>query len=181
MKSIKNKLTIATCTLLSQQSGSALAIENAWELDSSFLYYSEEEDRISVAKIVVGAAGDVSDRDRVSIQTVLDTMSGSTPSGAVKTSGGGDTVTGPSGGGGTGVSNPNAVALAKFSDTRLGNAINWTHQHDNNWTVDYNGAISIENDYRSYSAAATVNKETESKDYRFTLGVAGTYDQIYLK
>ncbi len=179
MKSIKNKLTLATCSLLSQQSGNALAIENAWELDSSFLYYSEAEDRVSVAKFVVGASGDVTDRDRVSIQSVLDTMSGSTPSGAVKASTGSNTVSGASGGGGTGVSNPNASSLAKFDDTRLGNALNWTHQHDNNWTVDYNGAVSIENDYRSYSAAATVNKETASKDYRFTLGVAGTYDQIY--
>ena len=179
MKSIKNKLTVATCTLLSQQSGNALAIENAWEIDSSFLYYSEADDRVSVAKFVVGVGGDVTDRDRVSILAVLDTMSGSTPTGAVKTSGGGDTTTGASGGGGTGVSDPNAQALAKFNDTRLGNSLTWTHAYDNNWTVDYNGAVSIENDYRSYSAAATVNKETAKKDYRFTLGLAGTYDEIF--
>lgn len=179
MKSIKNKLTIATCTLLSQQSGEALAIENAWEIDSSALYYSEADDRVSVTKLVASVGGDVTDRDRVTIQAVLDTMSGSTPSGAVKTSGGSNTVTGPSGGGGTGVSDPNASALAKFDDTRLANSLTWSHKHDNNWTMDYNGAVSIENDYRSFSAAATANKETASKDYRFTLGIAGTYDQIY--
>ena len=179
MKSIKNKLTLATCSLLSQQSGNALAIENAWELDSSFLYYAEADDRVSVAKFVAGVGGDVSDRDRVNIQAVLDTMSGSTPSGAVKTSGGTNTVTGASGGGGTGVSDPNASALAKFDDTRLGNSLTWTHTHDDNWAVDYNGAVSIENDYRSFSAAITVNKETASKDYRYTVGLAGTYDQIF--
>lgn len=179
MKSIKNKLTLATCSLLSQQSGNALALENAWEIDSSFFYYAEEEQRVSVAKFVVNAAGDVTDRDRVSIQSVLDTISGSTPSGAVQSNGGGGTVSGASGGGGSGVSNPNASALAKISDTRLGNAINWTHQHENNWTVDYNAAVSIENDYRSFSGAATVNKETVNKDYRFTLGIAGTLDEIY--
>jgi hypothetical protein len=179
MKSIKNKLTLATCTLLSQQSGEALAIENAWEIDSSLLYYSEADDRVSVTKFVAAVGGDVSDRDRVNIQAVLDTMSGSTPSGAVKASGSSDTTTGASGGGGTSVTDPNASALSKFDDTRLANSLTWTHTHDNNWVIDYNAAVSIENDYRSYSGAVTVNKETAKKDYRFTFGIAGTYDQIY--
>ena len=179
MKPIKNKLTMATCTLLSQQSGNALAIENAWEIDSSLLYYSEADDRVDVVKFVAAVGGDVSDRDRVNIQMVLDTMSGSTPSGAVKTSGGGDTVSGASGGGGTGVSDPNANALAKFDDTRLANSLSWTHTHDNNWSIDYNAAVSIENDWRSYSAAATVNKETAKKDYLFSLGAAVTHDEIF--
>ena len=179
MKSIKNKLKFATCTLLAQQSGNAIALENAWEIDSSLLYYSEADDRVSVVKLVAGAGGDVTDRDRVTILAVLDTMSGATPTGAVKTSGGSNTTTGASGGGGVGVSDPNANALAHFDDTRLANSITWTHTHDNNWTIDYNGAVSIENDYRSFSAAVTVNKETKSKDFRFTLGVAGTYDQIF--
>ncbi len=179
MKSIKNKLTMATCTLLSQQSGNALAIENAWEIDTSFLYYAEADDRVSVAKLVASVGGDVTDRDRVNIQTVLDTMSGATPSGAVKASGSSNTTTGASGGGGTAVTDANATALAEFDDTRLANSLTWTHTHDNNWTVDYNGAVSIENDYRSFGAAITVNKETQKKDYRFTVGLAGTYDQIF--
>ncbi len=179
MKSIKNKLTVATCTLLSQQSGNALAIENAWEVDSSALYYSEADDRVTVVKFVAAVGGDVSDRDRVNIQMVLDTMSGSTPSGAVKSSGGGETVSGASGGGGTGVSDPNASALAHFDDTRLANSLTWTHTHDNNWSIDYNGAVSIENDYRSFSGAVTVNKETAKKDYLFALGLAATHDEIF--
>ncbi len=179
MKSIKNKLTIATCTLLSQQSGNALAIENAWEIDNSFLYYSEADDRVSVVKFVAAVGGDVTDRDRVNIQLVLDTMSGSTPSGAVKTSGGGDTVSGASGGGGTGVSDPNANALAGFDDTRLANSLTWTHAHENNWSIDYNAAVSIENDYRSFSGAVTVNKETAKKDYLFSLGMASSHDEIF--
>jgi hypothetical protein len=179
MKSIKNKLTLATCSLLTQQSGNAIAIENAWELDSSALYYSEADDRVNVVKLVAGVGGDVTDRDRVSILMVLDTMSGSTPSGAVKTSGGSNTTTGASGGGGTAVTDGDASALSKFDDTRLGNSLSWIHQHDNNWTVNYNGAVSIENDYRSFSAAITVDKETANKDYRFTVGLAGTYDEIF--
>jgi hypothetical protein len=179
MKSIKNKLTIATCTLLSQQSNNAVAIENAWEIDNSFLYYSEADDRVSVAKFISAVGGDVSDYDRVNLKAVLDTMSGSTPSGAVKSSGGSNTVTGASGGGGTAITDPNASALAKFDDTRLAISLNWSHAHQNNWTVDYNGAVSVENDYRSFSGAITVNKETAKKDYKFTVGLAVTYDEIF--
>lgn len=179
MKSIKNKLTVATCTLLSQQSGNALALENAWELDTSFLYYSEADDRVSVAKFVAGVGGDVTEKDRVNLQVVLDTMSGSTPSGAVKASGGGSTVTGASGGGGASISDPNANALSDFDDTRISNSLVWTRTYKDNLSVDYNGSVSIENDYRSFSAAATINKETAKKDYRYTLGISGTHDEIF--
>jgi hypothetical protein len=179
MKSIKNKLTLATCSLLSQQSGSALAIDNAWEIDSSALYYSEADNRVEVGKFVTGVAGDVSDTDRVNISVVLDTMSGSTPSGAVKNKSGGNTTSGASGGGGSAVTDPNASALVNFDDTRLGNDLNWSHLYDNNWSVDYSGSMSIENDYRSFGVAATINKETESKNDRFTFGVSGTFDKVW--
>ena len=92
---------------------------------------------------------------------------------------GSNTTTGASGGGGTGITDANATALAKFDDTRLAMSLSWAHAHQNNWSIDYNGAVSVENDYRSYSGAVTVNKETASKAYRFTFGIAGTYDEIF--
>jgi hypothetical protein len=175
MKSIKKELTVATCTLLSQSPGSVHALENAWELDSSYLLYSEADDRVTVHKFAVQAGGDVSDRDRVSLTAVLDTMSGSTPTGAVKQST--SSFTGASGGGGTGTTN--ASALAKFDDTRAAMAIGWAHSHDNNWEINYGGAVSIENDYESFNGSIIINKDTQSKAYRFTLGLAVTADTIF--
>ncbi|GMR01015.1 MAG: DUF3570 domain-containing protein [Gammaproteobacteria bacterium] len=178
MKSIKKELTVATCTLLSQHSANVHALENAWELDSSYLLYSEADDRVTVNKFSVQAGGDVSERDRVSITAVLDTMSGATPTGAVKQST--PSFTGASGGGGGGGARPgNASALAKFNDTRAGMALSWAHSYDNNWAVNYGGAVSIENDYESFNGSIIIDKETESKDYRFTLGVAVTADTIF--
>lgn len=177
MKSIKKELTAATCTLLSQHSGSALALENAWELDSSYLRYEEAEDRVTVNKFLLKAGGDVSDRDRVNLTAVLDTMSGSTPSGAVKQST--PSFTGASGGGGEGSTESNASALAKFDDTRTGLSISWAHSHDNDWEVVYGGAVSIENDYRSYSGSVVVNKDMWTKSTRFSLGVAATADEVF--
>ena len=177
MKSINKQLALATCALLSQSSN-VLSIENAWEVDSSALHYSEADDRVKVTKIVASVTGDVTDNDRVSFQTVLDTMSGATPSGAVKTGGGTSTSTGASGSI-SGSTNPNASALAEFDDTRLSNNLSWLHQYKDNWAIDYNAAVSIENDYRSFSGAITVSKETEKKDYKFTFGLAETYDQVF--
>lgn len=177
MKLIKKELAVATCTLLSQHSESVLALENAWEIDGSYLYYEEADDRIKVDKFVAKAGGDVSDTDRVNLTAVLDTMSGSTPSGAVKQST--PSFTGASGGGGEGSTESNASALAKFDDTRVGLAINWAHSHTNNWEIAYGGAISVENDYRSYNGSIVVNKETASKDYKFTLGLSSTIDEIF--
>lgn len=176
MKPIRHALSLATTGLLAQHGHDALALENAWELDFSFLNYSEK-DRIKVSKYIAKAGGDVSDRDRVNLTAVLDTMSGATPSGAVKQST--VTFTGASGEGDGGSVETNASALAKFDDTRTALSLVWTHNHDNNWDVHYNAAVSVENDYRSYSGAITVDKATESKAFTFTAGLAGTIDQIF--
>ncbi len=176
MKSIRKELTVASCTLLSQTPASVHALENAWELDSSYLFYSEADDRVSVNKFAVQAGGDVSDRDRVSLTAVLDTMSGATPTGAVKKST--PSFTGASGGGG-GSTGGSTGALAKFDDTRAGLAVSWAHSHANNWELVYGGAVSIENDYESYNGSIVVNKETASKAYRFTLGLSVTDDTIF--
>ena len=173
MKSIKKELTVATCTLLTHNS--AQALENAWELDSSYLFYSEEN-RVEVNKFVIKAGGDVADRDRINLTAVLDTMSGSTPTGAVKQSS--PTYTGASGGGGGG-GGDSVGALAKFDDTRAAMALNWTHSHNNNWEMNYGGAVSVENDYQSFSGSVTVSKETAAKDYKFTFGIAGTADTLF--
>jgi hypothetical protein len=175
MKSIRNKLSLATCSLLSTGNAASEAIENAWEVDSSYLYYSEQ-DRVTVNKLVGTAKGFVSTKDTASIKVVFDAMSGATPTGAVKDST--PTFTGASGG--TGISpSGESAALSDFDDARAAVSVDWEHEHTRTFTVNYNGAFSVENDYRSFSASATANKETSNRSTRYTLGIAGTYDQIF--
>ena len=175
MKSIRNKLSLATCSLLTTGNASAEAIENAWETDASYLYYSEV-DRVTVNKLVGAAKGFVSARDTASIKVVFDSMSGATPTGAVKSSS--LTYSGASGGSGITPSGESG-ALSDFDDTRVGVALDWAHEHTRTLTVNYNGAFSVENDWRSFSVAATANKENSSRSLRWTLGIAGTYDEIF--
>jgi Protein of unknown function (DUF3570) len=177
MKSIRNKLGLATCSLLTT-AGNAVAeeIENAWEVDSSYLYYSEEE-RVTVNKLVGSAKGYVSPENTASIRVVFDTITGATPSGAVKNANP-MTSTGASGGTGTGGSTA-AGALSKFNDTRVGVGLDWLHEYNRTFNVAYNGAFSVENDYQSLSGAVTANKETDSRTTKFTVGLAFTYDTIF--
>ena len=175
MKSIRNKLSLATCSLLTTGNASAEAIENAWEIDSSYLHYSEV-DRVTVNKLVGTAKGFVSPKNTASIKVVFDAMSGATPTGAVKDTN--LTFTGASGGSGISPSGENG-ALSEFDDTRVGVALDWEHEHTRTLSVNYNGAFSVENDYRSFSASATANKENSSRSTKWTLGIAGTYDQIF--
>jgi len=174
MKTIRNNLSVAACTLLSQNVLAAEAIDNAWRIDSSLLYYSEADDRVEVTKVIATARGEISDTDTAGIKIIFDTMSGATPSGAVSQS----TVTftvASGGGGGAGA----AGSLSKFNDTRAAFSLDWKHKHSRTFDISYTGAFSVENDYRSFSAAATMNKETASKAYKFSLGIAGTIDQIF--
>lgn len=175
MKSIRNKLSLATCSLLTTGNASAEAIENAWELDSSYLYYSEV-DRVTVNKLVGTAKGYVSPKDTASIKVVFDAMSGATPTGAVKAST--PSFTGASGG--TGISpTGESAALTDFDDTRVAVALDWAHEYARTMSVNYNGAFSVENDWRSFSVSATANKENSSRSTKWSLGIAGTYDQIF--
>lgn len=177
MESIKDKLRLATCSLLAT-SGNTVAesIENAWEVDSSYLYYSEE-DRVTVNKLIGTAKGFVSPKNTASIGVVFDTMTGATPSGAVKNENP-LTSTGASGGTGVGGSTA-AAALSDFDDTRVGVSLDWLHEHSRTFNINYNGAFSVENDYQSISGAVTANKETDDRATKFSLGLALTYDTIF--
>ena len=176
MKSISNKLSLATCSLLATGNVAAEAIENVWKVDSSYLYYSEDE-RVTVNKLVGTAKGFVSPKNTASIRVVFDSMTGATPSGAVKNNNP-QTSTGASGGTGIGGSTA-AAPLSEFDDTRVGVSLDWLHEYNRTFNVNYNGAFSVENDYQSVSAAATANKETADHATRFTLGLAFTYDTIF--
>ena len=177
MKSIKNKLRLATCSLLATTGNiSAEEIDNAWEVDSSYLYYSEE-DRVTVNKLIGTVKGYVSPTNTASIRVVFDTMTGATPSGAVKNNSP-QTSTGASGGTGVGGST-SAAPLSQFDDTRVGVSLNWLHDHSRTFNIAYNGAFSVENDYQSVSGAITANKETAGRAMKFSLGLAFTYDTIF--
>ena len=176
MKSIRQQLGLTTCALLSQSANALEAVDNAWEIDSTILHYSEV-DRISVTKAVATVKGVISDEDSVTLKTVYDTMSGATPSGTVINKTGNISFTGASGGGVA--TNGKVDSLATFDDTRIALSLDWNHQASRELGYQFNGALSVENDYRSFSVGATLNREFNHKTMTLTAGLAGTYDQVF--
>ncbi len=180
MKSIKNKLSLATCTLLSGGAQQAFAIDNAWDLDSSFLYYSEANDRVTVGKAIAHLKGDLSDNDTATIGLVLDTISGSTPTGAIRSSNSAITFTSASGA--NGISAEGTVPdIVKFSDARLAFNLDWEHTASRLRKFKYGGSLSVENDYQSYGANISMTQDTENRDTTYTYGFAYSLDKIYRK
>lgn len=180
MNNIKNKLSIATYTLLGGTAQQADAIENAWDLDSSFLYYSEADDRVTVKKAMAFLTGDITTDDTVNVNLVLDTMSGATPTGAVRSKNSSVSFSSASGAGGSTIDGA-SVDRVSFSDTRLGIALSWAHSQDRLTTLTYGGSLSVEKDYQSYGASINYSKDTDDRLTTYTAGFATSYDQIYRK
>ena len=181
MKNIKHQLSIASCTLLGGTTQQVQAIDNAWDLDTSFLYYSEADDRVDVAKGIIFLSGDLSAEDSVSVNLVLDTMSGATPTGAVKSQTSGVTSFTGASGASSSISGGASVDRVSFSDIRLGISVTWNHMLNRLATISYGGSLSNEKDYQSYAASVNYKLDTEDRLTTYSAGIASSYDQIYRK
>ncbi|MCF6234884.1 MAG: DUF3570 domain-containing protein [Gammaproteobacteria bacterium] len=173
MKSIRNKLAIAACTVLSQGAQQA----NATEIDTSYLFYSEADDRVTVNKIITKTKTPLGDNDVISLEAVYDTVTGATPTGAVKSVSTVSVTTPSSGGSGfkTAAGTPD---LVEFNDTRVGIDVGWVHRHSRTFKMNYGASVSLESDYESYGGSLIFDKETSNRNLTFSAGIAGAYDTI---
>lgn len=174
-KNIKQKLALATCSLLSQQAIGE-AVENDWVVDLSFLSYNESDDRVSVKKTIANVSGKFTERDKADVTVVFDTMTGSTPTGRIA-GGNSVAVTAVSGqvGGAIGSSNS---ALAPFDDTRLAVKADWERELSSRLRIRNGAAISVETDYTSLGYSFNFDLDSLSKLTTYNLGIAFTYDTI---
>ena len=79
-KKIAGLLSVATCSLLGSP---AQAEEGEWDVDSAILYYAEDNDRIQAVEPVISGRKDLGDEEAVSFKLVIDSLSGSSATGAV--------------------------------------------------------------------------------------------------
>lgn len=177
MKSIQKRLALATCSLLAHNSQTVVAAEaEDWAVDASFLHY-EEQDRITVNKLVGTLVTNVSEADKVKVDLVFDTMSGSTPSGALEGAGSFTTITTPSGAGGFSAST-GSTAVAEFSDTRLGVSMDWEHTKKRLYRINYGSSISVEKDYTSFGLNTNYAQDTSSRIVTYSAGIAVAFDDV---
>ena len=178
MKSIQKKLALASCTLLSHGlPGTAQAAEGEdWAVDGSLLHYAEE-DRITVNKFIGTLVTNVSETDRVKVDLVYDTMSGSTPSGALDSAGSFATVSTPSGAGGFSASS-GSTSVADFEDTRLGVTLDWEHTKKRVHRINYGSSISVEKDFTSFGLNTNYAQDTSNRIVTYSAGIAATFDSV---
>lgn len=170
-------MALASCALLTHAAQDAIAAEaEDWAVDASYLHYAEE-DRITVDKLIGSLVTNVSESDKIKVDLVFDTMSGSTPSGALIGAGSFITVTTPSGAGGFSASSGD-TSLAHFDDTRLGVAVDWEHTKRRVHRINYGTSISVEKDYTSFGLNTNYAQDTSSRIVTYSAGIAASFDDV---
>lgn len=177
---IKGKLTVATCTLLQvsasvSQAGASLSGD--WDIDSSFLYYSESDGRVTAFEPAVRAEVDLGDDEYINFQVVVDALTGATPNGAHKSKQV-QTFTNPSGNGSYTVQPGEFPLSSTFRDTRVAVTAEWDKPIDRLSSVLLGASVSAEVDYTSLGVSSTYQRDFNNKNTTLAAGVALTFDTI---
>jgi len=172
---ISGKLSIASCALL--QVNSPLAQAGEWDVDSSFLYYSESDGRVSAFEPAVRAEIDLGDDEYINFQIVVDSLTGATPNGAHKSTVA-QTFTNPSGNGEYTVQ-PGELPLSEtFRDTRVAITGEWDKPINRLSSILLGATLSTEIDYTSLGVSATYERYFNNKNTTLATGAALTFDTI---
>ena len=177
-KTLKQQLTLAAGALLGHQAADAAestdaSLYNSWTVDVGYLYYSEP-DKITVDTYIAMISGNLSDKDTVSLGLVFDSLTGSTPTGALRDSS--VAVTGVSGGGAGTVGGGGATS--SFDDTRLAVDASWGHEWQRLVRSDVSAYVSVEGDYTAIGGGLGIEKDTEDRAYTFTAAIGGSVDKV---
>jgi len=173
-KKIAGLLSVATCSLLGSP---AQAQEGEWDVDSAILYYAEDNDRIQAVEPVISARKDLGDEEAVSLKLVIDSLSGSSATGAVPSTQV-QTFTNASGNGTYQVA-PNETPLdPEFKDTRVAFSMNWEKPIDRNNRRNYGFNVSKEYDFTSISGNALWQHDANQKNTTYSYGVNLEFDDI---
>ncbi|MFK5913106.1 MAG: DUF3570 domain-containing protein [Woeseiaceae bacterium] len=177
-KCVRSLLAIATTSLLSGVAYSANTTnseDNSWEVDSAILFYSEA-DRVSVIEPVVSARKNLGDDEVLNFRVVLDSLTGASPNGAIKTTSA-QTFTTPSGSSYTTAANETPLDPS-FLDTRVSVNAEWEMPVNNTTKAIYGANISKEYDYLSIGVSANYSWDFNNRNTTLTAGVSFNSDLI---
>lgn len=176
LKNIKGKVSLATCTLLQVSASASQA--NEWDIDSSILYYSESDGRVSAVEPAVKAKIDLSDDEYINFQVVVDVLTGATPNGAHTSTTQVQTFTNPSGNSSYTVPTNVYPLNTTFKDNRLALTGEWNKSINRDSSVLLGASFSTEIDYLSLGLSATYQHEFNNKNTTLATGLAYTADTI---
>ena len=172
-KKIAGLLSAATCSLLGGQSQAA----GEWEVDTSILYYSEADDRIQAIEPVIAARKDLGDDEILSWKLVVDSLTGSSASGAVPSTSP-QTFTRPSGNGSYVVEANQTPLDPSFKDTRVAYSMNWDKPLDRDRRRNLGFNLSREYDFTSLAVNGLWSLDSNQKNTTWSFGSNLEYDVI---
>ena len=148
-----------------------------WSGELGFLGYSETEGRVQALEPAIEMRALFDDEKEWSIKLVLDSLTGASPNGALKSSQP-QVFTTPSGGS-TYQTSPGEIPLdSSFRDTRVSLSSSWLRPVSRLWKLNYGLNISNEYDYLSTGANLSATKDSEDKNSTYMMGISYVYDTI---
>jgi hypothetical protein len=178
-KPIGSSLAAATCGLLGALPSAPVAAQDVtdWDVDSSVLFYGEDNDRVKDVSLDVSVRRALDEDRSFNMSLTVDSLTGATPNGAVP-AGAVQTFTGASGGESYSIQ-PGEVPLdPTFLDTRIALSASWqqTFGDANRWSIGFSS--SDEYDYLHLGVNARLERDFNLKNTTVYLGAAYAQDEI---
>lgn len=180
LKKPSSPLAAATAGLLAAVGAAPDPVRAAgdepWELDTALLIYSEQ-DRVTVIEPVSRARLDLGDEEYLSVRVVVDSLTGSSASGAIPTTGP-QTFTTPSGNA-TYTTPANQTPLdPSFLDTRVALNLEWEKPLSSALRGVFGLNISKEYDYQSIGASASLARDFNKRNTTLSAGLSFSTDTV---
>ncbi len=178
-KPIAKSLATATCALLGTSSLSSVLAqeESEWDFDTALLYYGENDDRVQDVSLTLAARRFFVDDKSLSLNLVVDSLTGSSPIGATPT----DTVqtfTRPSGRQIFDVAPGEFPLDDTFLDTRYALSVGWQQPLGRLFTGTAGVTFSSEYDYTHIGANFGLSRDFNKRNTTVSLGVAFAKDDM---
>lgn len=177
MKNIRQSSLGATSVLPGMSVTTTGQAAEDWRLDIGLMNYIEQ-DRNTGLELLVNAQRDLSDGDQISLGLEIDTLTGATPNGATA-SNLPQTFTQSSGAGSYQVAANELPVDDTRMDTRLAIAAAYKNQTSRDFSISYNGRLSMAFDYLSFGAGNSDQWDLNQKNTSLTIGFKGEYNRVH--
>ncbi|GGQ13668.1 DUF3570 domain-containing protein [Shewanella litoralis] len=176
-QSIASALAIASCSLIGQANAvETVPANDDWKVDAAIMYYGEQE-RVQAVEAIGNVQKAFGDTSLLDMKVVVDSLTGSSASGAVA-QGESQTFTRPSGKGEYTVGAGDTPLDDTFHDTRVQLSANWQEVFNQDWTGNVGVYGSNEFDYLSMGLNAGLERSFNKNNTTLALSGAFTQDVV---
>ena len=189
--SVRRRLIAASCALLGASTARSQDVSDpgmvgrlleGWQIQSALAYY-HEDGRIQAIEPVISAAHDTASGGRIDLNFTFDTLSGSSPNGAIP-SRSVQTFASPSAKSFATARHLYDIAPGRlpadphYSDTRVGFGGDWTVPLTRLLRATVGGKFSYEDDFYSVSVNAALERDFNDKNTTVSIGVNDENDLL---